>query len=53
MDEVFEYRTEKAIVRIHPGPGTESERRAHWEESARRLFRETLKRRAGNETTGR
>lgn len=39
MEEVKEYRTEKAIVRIHPGKLTEEQRKAVLENAAKEFFR--------------
>ena len=38
-EAVFEHRTEKAIVRIHPGKLTEDQRRAVLEDAGRTFFR--------------
>lgn len=49
MEEVIVYETEHAIVRIHPGKRTPEERRAKWEESARRFYMAVQKEKAKKE----
>lgn len=43
MADVFEYVTEKAIVRIHPGKLTEEERRVVIEKAAREFYQTLMK----------
>ena len=50
--DYFEYKTEKAIVRIHPGNRTEEERKVVLENACERFFKAIQKTSGGNGNRG-